>query len=396
MNRLALTTLVIGLLVGAAVSYGAVSFYPKSTTTTISVRPPGSNFNATLVEGNVILDAPFNGATVTVNVSTTIGTTTSPPFSETLAAQYEPMPNSSTARFTHYSGSFVAANVTKISNLGENFTLTVSYDGHSSSTASKLYPVESEIHVPVVVQLFPEAVPGVVLDASDDGSVCENYLNGEWYNGNGPSVAQAGCYASDSTLTTQLTIDPGVYVDFNGPSLTIYENGASLTNHGTIEFDSGGIFNYGALYNYGTIQLYGNEECGQFSCTTLKGFIENYDRVFNEPGGTILIGNGNNGNPASLVNYASGYNNGYYFVNQGFINNTWTLSNYGTLNNTGTIIDYHNGVLTNGGTVYNSGIVNLEVPNGGWIYTCGSTAAWNDNQPIGSNYGTNSFDYNSC
>lgn len=355
-----------------------------------------------MVEADVLLAAPFNGTLVTVVANTTAGANRSAPFKETLVAQYRPSENGSTADFSSYYGSFVAAVVNSTSAL--NVTLTVKYGGISASgftsiptpfsssdttyyvipgsSTPPLDPPGPILSLPPVIPLVlgtPTVAPTENMSATNGATACPA-IGASWEG------TTATCTIGDPTVLTNLTIGEGVTVVndvFLDPCVINVDVGGTLTNShfaSLVNFRGDTINNYGTIINdfLGAItNEYGGTINNLFSGTP-NGFVSgkinnNLGTIYNY-GGTINnhYGTINNGNQGTIINYGGGtiINNGGAIYNHGIIKNLnsgtiinelyTSFENYGTIDNSGVIrnmgrfTNYASAIVSNTGSIDNS------------------------------------------
>ena len=365
-RRTVLVVIVVSVVV-LSVLYGVAVLTSPSTSSPASTTSPSSA--PTTVDANVVLQAPFNGTTV--SVVATVSTNPSVPHVETLAAQYRPTGNGSTALFSSYYGTFVATVVNWTNQPhGVNVTLTVTYGGIMGRGNASVVPGEGEVLIPVVMgPRGLQAVSPVTLSTTNGATECPT-LGGSW------DKTSATCTFSVYASLGSLTIDAGVTlvgtlalevgkVINHGTIITVGiidgSPGTVIENDATIYTVSGGDFvNLGTINNNGTINNGGTiSNCyGATINNPYGGTILNYGTVDND--GTLY----NNGTIDNLYGIIYNLNGGGTIINYGTIENDSTINNWYVIKNYGNIYNW--------GTIYNNCVI--------WIFNYHEIAG---NLPIG-------------
>ena len=349
--RRSLLVVIVAAVVVLPILYGVAVLTSPSTQSPASTTGPSSAF--TTVDADVVLHAPFNGTTV--SVVATVSTNPSVPQVETLAAQYRPTGNGSTAVFSSYYGTFVAAvvNLTDQPH-GGNVTLTVTYGGIMGRGNASVVPGEGEVLIPVVMgPPVLQAKSPVTLSTTNGATECPT-LGGSW------DKTSATCTLSVPTSLGSLTVDPGVTL-LVAMALEV----GNVVNHGTII--AVGIIDGSpgtVIDNDATIYTVSGGDFVNFGVLNNNGTINNGGTISNTYGATI-----NNRYSGTFLNYATVdnegtlYNDGTIYNFYGIIYNLTggTITNYGTIENDSTVYNWYvinnHGNLYNWGTLYNNVVI---------------------------------------
>lgn len=432
---------VIAAVVVLPVLYGVAVL--TSTNPTPSGLGSIPEVTSSTVEADVVLYAPFNGTTV--SVVATVSANQSAPLVETLAAQYRPTGNGSTAVFSSYYGTFDAAvvNVTDQSQ-GVNVTLTVTYGGITGSGNASVIVDAGTVVIPIVMGTAPQ-LPAENITDSNGATDCPA-LGGSWNTEDDTCTVDVPTVVTSLTISNGVTVLVDVYIIDTGIYTEHSDATPAFTNYGTLvnnAFMSAGLDNYG-LYVNGGLSFLSNSFGGvitNYATGTFNnlGWIDNgfaggtinnygtFDNGFRAIDGTNYVANAQikNGWSFGVINNYGTFNNGLASTSSGIestsggvINNYATgtinnersstiastfssiINNYGTINNnggtiynalgfgTGTINNYAGGTINNGGTIWNaSGLVGARIYNYGTINNGGTIYTLRDgiigNSPIG-------------